>query len=64
MECQLYKREDEKWDWRIRADNGLIIATSGGQGFNERNDAKESVILLKANLVDLEFVYVPVGQDG
>jgi len=58
MKCQLYKRKDGKWDWRILAENGLKIATSGGQGFNERNDAKESVILLKANLVDLEFVYV------
>lgn len=39
----VYLREDGSWDWRIVAPNGEIIATSGGQGFTERNDAAEAM---------------------
>jgi uncharacterized protein YegP (UPF0339 family) len=41
---EVYKRHDRLWDWRVRARNGEIIATSGGQGFTERNDAAEALI--------------------
>jgi uncharacterized protein YegP (UPF0339 family) len=37
----VYRREDGLYDWRLVADNGQIIATSGGQGYTERNDAVE-----------------------
>jgi uncharacterized protein YegP (UPF0339 family) len=46
MNIEVYKRTDGKWDWRMRAGNGEIVATSGGQGFNERGDAVESVELV------------------
>ena len=37
------RRSDGLWDWRIIAANGEIVATSGGQGFTERNDAAEGM---------------------
>ena len=40
--AEVYRREDALWDWRVRAANGEIVATSGGQGFSERNDAREA----------------------
>jgi uncharacterized protein YegP (UPF0339 family) len=36
----LYTREDGKWAWRLVADNGKIIATDGGQGYEEEDDAR------------------------
>lgn len=36
----LYKRNDGKWAWRLEADNGRIIATDGGQGYEDENDAR------------------------
>lgn len=38
----VYVRTDGLHDWRLVAPNGEIIATSGGQGFTERNDAVEA----------------------
>ena len=29
----LYEREDGRWGWRLKADNGRIIATDGTQGY-------------------------------
>ncbi len=36
----VYQRTDKKWSWRLRADNGTIIATDGGQGYENKDDAK------------------------
>lgn len=36
----LYTRADGKWAWRLLADNGQIIATDGGQGYNNESDAR------------------------
>jgi uncharacterized protein YegP (UPF0339 family) len=36
----LYTRTDGKWAWRLKADNGQIIATDGGQGYNNETDAR------------------------
>jgi len=44
MKPEVYKRTDGLWDWRLRHENGQIVATSGGQGFTERNDAIEAII--------------------
>lgn len=43
MNVEIYRREDELYDWRLVADNGDIIATSGGQGYTERNDCFEGL---------------------
>lgn len=40
---QVYKRKDGLFDWRVRNEgNGKVEATSGGQAFSERNDAREA----------------------
>jgi uncharacterized protein YegP (UPF0339 family) len=39
-ERNVYKRADGKWAWRLKADNGAIIATDGGQGYNNESDAR------------------------
>jgi uncharacterized protein YegP (UPF0339 family) len=37
----LYTRDDGKWAWRLVADNGRIIATDGGQGYENEEDARD-----------------------
>jgi uncharacterized protein YegP (UPF0339 family) len=39
-ERNLYVRSDGKWAWRLKADNGEIIATDGGQGYENEDDAR------------------------
>jgi uncharacterized protein YegP (UPF0339 family) len=41
--AEVYRRSDGLWDWRVQAANNQVVATSGGQGFTERNDAEEAV---------------------
>jgi len=36
---ELYQRTDGRWAWRIRASNGQIVATDGGQGYEAKADA-------------------------
>lgn len=36
---EVFKRSDGLWAWRLRASNGQIIATDGGQGYSRRRDA-------------------------
>lgn len=40
-QAEVYKREDGLWAWRLRASNGQIIATDGGQGYVRRIDAAQ-----------------------
>jgi uncharacterized protein YegP (UPF0339 family) len=35
----LYKRTDGKWAWRLVV-NSNIVATDGGQGYENENDAR------------------------
>jgi uncharacterized protein YegP (UPF0339 family) len=42
MKKEFYQRPDGKWDWRVFASNGNIVATSGGQGYNRRALAEKS----------------------
>jgi len=35
----LYKRTDGRWAWRLTS-NGKIIATDGGQGYENEGDAR------------------------
>lgn len=37
----LYQRADCRWAWRLEADNGQIIATDGGQGYENVADARD-----------------------
>jgi len=36
----LYRRADGLWAWRLTADNGEIVATDGGQGYENEGDAR------------------------
>lgn len=56
MRAEIYRRPDKRWDWRLKGANGEIIATSGGQAFNERNDAKEAADRVLAASFDEDFV--------
>jgi uncharacterized protein YegP (UPF0339 family) len=40
MKVEIYKRPDDKWDWRAVV-NGRIVATSGGQGYERSARAKQ-----------------------
>lgn len=36
---EVFKREDGRWAWRLVAANGRIVATDGGQGYENEADA-------------------------
>lgn len=38
----IYQREDGKWAWHLKARNGKIIATDGGQGYENRGDCERT----------------------
>ncbi|MGH9211564.1 MAG: YegP family protein [Acidimicrobiales bacterium] len=40
---QVYKRNDGKWAFRVKASNGEIVATDGGQGYSAKGDAKATL---------------------
>jgi uncharacterized protein YegP (UPF0339 family) len=40
-ELNVFKRTDDKYAWRLKADNGQVIATDGSQGYSKRADAVE-----------------------
>lgn len=37
----VFQREDDKWAWHLAADNGRIIATDGGEGYDNDDDCRE-----------------------
>ncbi|HEY3140521.1 MAG TPA: DUF1508 domain-containing protein [Acidimicrobiales bacterium] len=45
---QVYKRNDGKWAFRVRASNGEIVATDGGQGYEAKRDAQSTLTKLLA----------------
>lgn len=45
---EVYKRTDGKFAWRLKAGNGEIIATDGGQGFENKFDAGASAVAVVA----------------
>lgn len=40
MGFDVFQRADGKWAWRLKAANGYIVATDGGQGYNNYSDAE------------------------
>ena len=40
---ELYRRADGKWAFRIKASNGEIVATDGGQGYESKSDARATL---------------------
>lgn len=45
MKIQFYKRADGKWAWRMIAANSQVIATDGGQGYENYEDAVMGAVL-------------------
>lgn len=35
-----YKRHDDKWAWRLTADNGDIVAVDGNQGYENFDECQ------------------------
>jgi uncharacterized protein YegP (UPF0339 family) len=51
VEGETYKRSDGLYDWRlVNLRNRQVVATSGGQGFTERNDAREGVLRIRPDV--------------
>jgi uncharacterized protein YegP (UPF0339 family) len=40
---ELYRRTDAKWAWRIKARNGQVVATDGGQGYETKTHARTTL---------------------
>lgn len=36
----LFTRSDGRWAWHLKADNGEVIATDGGQGYENEAEAR------------------------
>ncbi len=40
---EFYRRADDRSAFRIKASNGQIVATDGGQGYESKSDAHETL---------------------
>lgn len=40
---EIYERSDGKWGFRVKASNGQIVATDGGQGYSAKTDARSTL---------------------
>jgi len=40
---ELYQRSDKKWAFRVKASNGEVVATDGGQGYEAKASAKATL---------------------
>lgn len=39
MKLNVFRRGDGRWAWHLLAENGQIVATDGGQGYENKGDA-------------------------
>jgi uncharacterized protein YegP (UPF0339 family) len=42
---EFYKDADKQWRWRIKADNGKIVADSG-EGYHNKRDCRDGLIVV------------------
>ena len=40
---EIFKRADGKFGFRVRASNGQVVATDGGQGYDRAGHARETL---------------------
>lgn len=40
---EIYKRSDNLWAFRVKAANGEIVATDGGQGYTSKSNARSTL---------------------
>ncbi len=45
---EYYKRKDGKWAFRVKASNGQVVATDGGQGYSSKAAAMSTLTKLLA----------------
>ncbi len=45
---EIYKRKDGNWAFRVKASNGQVVATDGGQGYNDKSSATSTLTKLMA----------------
>ena len=56
---EMYKRADGKWAWRLRV-NGEIVATDGGQGYENREDCRR----MGVRVINGHYASAPVSFNG
>lgn len=44
MKLEIYRRADGLFAWRLKARNGRIVATDGGQGYVRKIDARRMAL--------------------
>lgn len=49
---EIIRRSDGKWGFRVRASNGQIVATDGGQGYSAKASAESTLRKLLAGEYD------------
>ena len=60
MKLQFYRRTDRRWAWRLRASNGQVIATDGGQGYEDLAECERMAeVVLAARLGPLDQEVLP-----
>lgn len=51
----VYKRDDGKWAWHRKSENGHIVATDGGQGYEDRAEAlRMAAELNEASIIEVD----------
>lgn len=58
MAGEIYTRADGKYAFRVRATNGQVVATDGGQGYTAKADAEHTLKKLLAGEYDGEITTV------
>jgi uncharacterized protein YegP (UPF0339 family) len=43
MAGEIFKRADGNYGFRVKASNGQVVATDGGQGYSSKSDAKSTL---------------------
>ncbi|MEZ3117741.1 HVO_2922 family protein [Halobaculum sp. MBLA0147] len=50
---ELYRDEADEWRWRLRHDNGNVIADSG-QGYSDKSGATDGIESVRRDAADAE----------
>ena len=49
---EIYTRKDGKYAFRVKASNGEVVATDGGQGYSSKSTARATLEKLLAGTYD------------
>lgn len=49
---EIYTRKDGKWAFRVKASNGEVVATDGGEGYEAKASAKSTLQKLMGGKYD------------